>query len=85
MKITRTSMISGITRTMDIPITEEQWELWDEGNGPLAQDCFPDLDIDSREFIISGITREEWDEVMGEADELFGSGTETPWDDEPPF
>jgi hypothetical protein len=33
-------------------------------NGALLQDAFPHLSADDREFIKSGITKEEWDELF---------------------
>jgi hypothetical protein len=60
MKITRVSRITGISHTRDIPATEEQMKLWDDGNGPLIQKVFPNLSADDREFILTGITPEEW-------------------------
>lgn len=62
MKITRTSIVTGITRTLDINITEEQLQAWKDGM--FIQDAAPHLSPDDREFIISGITPDEWDEVM---------------------
>ena len=59
MLVTRTSNITGITRTLDLPVTEEQ--LAAHKSGTLAQHAFPDLSADLREFIITGVTPEEWD------------------------
>ncbi len=59
MLITRASKISGIERTIDLPITQDQLENW--YNGMLIQDAFPNLTDSQREFILSGITDEEWD------------------------
>ena len=58
MEITRTSPISGKTITKDLPITEEQYVRWQ--NGDLIQEVMPDLPADDREFLITGITGEEW-------------------------
>ena len=44
---------------MDINITPEQINKIDSGT--LIQNVVPNLTRDEREFIISGITREEWD------------------------
>lgn len=38
---------------LDLPITSAQLQAWQ--NGTLAQDAFPLLDMDQREFLISGI------------------------------
>ena len=32
--------------------------------GALVQDAFPHLSPDEREFIITGITKEEWDDTF---------------------
>jgi hypothetical protein len=63
MLITRTSLLSKLTRTKEFPtVTEEQLERWDHGE--LVQNVFPDLSDDDREFIMTGITPEEWDELF---------------------
>ena len=62
--ITRTSPVSGITRTRDIPVTESQLQAWQVGN-MLIQKAMPHLSADDREFIKTGITSEEWDKLFG--------------------
>lgn len=65
MKITRTSILSGRTSTREIPVTQEQLDAWQRNRGTvLIQDAFPDLSPDDREFILTGITPEEWDEAF---------------------
>lgn len=61
MKITRTSPFSGKVNTMDIDITEEQLKQWHDGR--LIQHAMPNLTPDEREFIMTGITPEEWAEL----------------------
>jgi hypothetical protein len=56
-------MHSGITRTIDLPITERDVIRYDDGW--LLQEAFPNLDADQREFIKTGITKEEWVEIYG--------------------
>lgn len=67
MKITRKSMMSGITRTRDLDVTEEQFSAW--LNGARIQNAMPHLSADDREFIMTGITPEEWDEMFLEEEE----------------
>jgi hypothetical protein len=62
MLVTRKSAITGISRTLELPITEEQLILWQ--NGLVAQQAFPQLNADQREFIITGITEEEWNNAF---------------------
>lgn len=62
MKITRISQVSGIERTMDIDVTQEQLDKWEAGE--LIQWVMPHLTTNEREFIMTGITAEEWDHVF---------------------
>jgi hypothetical protein len=64
MIITRTSTLSGKTRSRDLPITHEQYMAW--RGGEYIQDAMPQLSDSDREFIISGITDEEWDAAFPE-------------------
>jgi len=64
MLFTRRSMLTGITRTIDLPVTEAQLKDWQKGM--LIQHAMPHLTDGQREFIISGATDEEWDEAFGE-------------------
>ena len=66
MNITRVSSMTGIERTKDLPITEEQWALWNSVNPPLIQKCFPQLSNSDREFILTGMTDEEWDRLSSD-------------------
>ena len=68
MDITRTSIISGIRRTQSIDITEEQYQRWERGED-LIQNCMPNTSPEEREFILTGVTTEEWDdEIPDDAD-----------------
>ena len=64
MLITRKSLISGNINTMSLPITEEQYTAWEQGT--LVQVGMPHLSPDEREFVMTGITPEEWAETFGE-------------------
>lgn len=65
MLVNRTSILSGKVREMDLDITPAQLELY-EVHGVLIQEAFPELSPDEREFIMTGITPEEWDCFMSE-------------------
>jgi len=73
MPVTRTSMITGITHTRDLPVTQEQIDLWQNGEAKI-QEAMPHLSPPDREFVKTGITPEEWIEEFG-----------LPDDDEPYF
>jgi len=66
MLITRTSMVSGKVRTLDIDVTAAQYESWEKGE--LIQNAMPQLSADDREFIMTGITANEWDDTFKEDD-----------------
>lgn len=67
MEITRTSEVSGVTRTKEIDVTLDQLEAW--AKGAPAQRAFPGLSASDREFIMSGTTDEEWKELFGDGDD----------------
>ena len=62
--MTKTSPLTGKTTTLDIDVTEEQIASWQ--GGELIQNAMPNLTADEREFIKTGITAEEWEELFGE-------------------
>ena len=65
MKVTRTSAFMGVTRTLDLDISEQNLQDWEEGL-LLIQDACPNLTSEEREFIMTGITPEEWAAEFGE-------------------
>jgi hypothetical protein len=63
MIYTKESMFSGKVHSMEIPVTEAQIEAWQ--NGELIQNAMPNLTPDQREFLMTGITPEEWEAEFG--------------------
>lgn len=63
MLIRKTSRISGTVSTMDLDITSEQWARIEAGI-ELIQNIVPHLSSDEREFLITGITPQEWDKLF---------------------
>ncbi len=61
MLITRQSLMTGIIRSLEIPVSVEQLDAWQAGSN--IQDAMPELDATLREFVMTGITAEEWDEL----------------------
>ena len=62
MNVTKTSVHSGITRTLDLDVTFEEIAAWQAGE--LIQVAMPRLNADEREFIKTGITSQEWEEIF---------------------
>lgn len=68
MLITRKSILTGVERTIDLPVTMDQLNAY-LYEGVLLQHAFPNLSPDQREFILTGSTAEEWDEAFPEVDD----------------
>ena len=67
MLVVRKSMFTGEVHSMELPITPQQLERWERGS-EYIQDVFPGLTADQREFIKTGVTKEEWDNTFGNMD-----------------
>ena len=63
MMITKKSMFSGTAHTMFLPVTQKQLDRWQ--GGELIQNVFPFLSRAEREFIVTGVTPDEWDKEFG--------------------
>ena len=63
MEIIRQSQLSGAIHVMDIDISEELLARVENrrANQELIQNIVPHLPKDEREFLITGITPEEWE------------------------
>lgn len=61
MIIERKSVISGIVRQRDLDVTPEQIYRWQ--GGELIQNVFPHLSASDREFLVTGTTDEEWEQL----------------------
>lgn len=68
MKIRRKSILSGIERVKDIPVNPEDMLNWEMGYVSI-QEAMPYLTPSDREFILSGITSEEWEAAFSEMEE----------------
>lgn len=67
MLITNTSQISGVKTTLELDITEEQLERFfnRRENGEYVQTIFPNLTPAEREFILTGVSPKEWEQIFG--------------------
>lgn len=70
MQITRQHPFTGNYNTVELPITQEQYDAWSQApaDSPqrFIQVAFPDLTADQREFLITGILPGEFDEIFPE-------------------
>ena len=65
MIITRTSPFTGTVNTMDLNVTAAQIAEFESPGRRMIQDIFPNLTADEREFIMTGITPQDWTSVFG--------------------
>jgi|APSaa5957512576_1039674.scaffolds.fasta_scaffold167375_1 hypothetical protein len=63
MLVKRKSSITGKVTEMDLPITQSQLEQYELGN-ELIQDVFPELTPPQREFIKTGVSESEWNNLF---------------------
>jgi hypothetical protein len=66
-KVTRRSIFTQKLNTWELPVEMSRVEGWLHG-GSLVQNAFPDLGADQREFLMSGATPEEWDNIFGKGE-----------------
>ena len=68
MDVTMTSILTGKTQVLTIPKLSQldyiNWAAMPRVSRPYVQDAFPYLSDDEREFLISGITQNEWDTLI---------------------
>lgn len=55
-----------VARAYEVGATNAQ--VFDWMDGTLIQEAMPDLSPDQREYIITGLTPEEWDEIFKDQD-----------------
>ena len=67
MLITKTSPRTGTENTMELDVTPDQLNAWQ--TGALIQSVMPHLSLEEREFLISGYTPEDWEEMFGHIEE----------------
>lgn len=68
MQIRRVSPVTGKETVLDIPVDPRDYLEWQGGKGPI-QDLMPYLSDNDREFILSGILPEEWNQLFQDIEE----------------
>jgi hypothetical protein len=70
MKVTKISQLSGKEHTMEIDVDQYQLiRIQNRSNTTeLIQNIVPHLSMEDREFLMTGITNEEWVRMFGEID-----------------
>lgn len=65
--VIRPSILGGPVMAWDLNVTEDELIAW--CRGLYAQDAFRNLNAEQREFIMTGITPDEWADKIGSASE----------------
>jgi len=58
VRITATSTLTGQSNQMELPLWKRHLDAW--AGGMLIQDAMPHLSAEQREFLMTGITPDEW-------------------------
>ena len=72
MRISKISLVSGVMHHMDIPLDPQKFSECNDASWrtrPLIQNAFPELTVDQREFLLTGITPDEWGDKMAREEE----------------
>jgi hypothetical protein len=70
MKVTKVSQLTGDKNTLELDVTIEQLERFEnrKETGEYVQTIFPHLSKGEREFLLTGVTPTEWIETFGSLD-----------------
>jgi len=70
MIVTKKSTLTGKENTLNIDVTPEQLARIENrmNTTELIQNIVPNLSMSDREFLMTGITNEEWIRMFGEID-----------------
>ena len=74
MIFTRIDPLTGVRNTIDLPVTEAQVNEWRGGRN--IQEVMRNLNDDQREFIMTGITPESWEEIFKDSEADKGADHE---------
>lgn len=71
MLIVRTSQISKKESAMDLDITQDQLNRVNlrYTTGELIQNIVPNLSMEEREFLMTGITPKEWNQLFSQVED----------------
>lgn len=58
MEISKRSPITKKVTTRDLDVTQEQFDRWNQGES--IQNVFTNLSASDREFLLTGMTDEDW-------------------------
>ena len=64
-RVTAKSIIDGSVSSRSMIVTPEQLEAYFE-SGELIQNSLPQLNEDDREFLVTGITPDSWQDLFGD-------------------
>lgn len=71
-KMTKVDPLTNKVNTATLPITMTEYLAWRDGD-MVIQKAFPHLTDDQREFMMTGIMPESWDELFTETETSKGT------------
>lgn len=70
MRITKISALTGRVHSREIDVDERRLTRWRLGHdGRLIQHVFPELSAADREFLLTGTTPQEWEQIKAYEEE----------------
>lgn len=63
IKLERKSKLTGKINSMSLDTTKESLDEYYNGSARLVQDIFPNLNVDEREFIMTGYISQDWEDI----------------------
>ena len=63
MIIRRKSVYTGVVRSKEIPVNPKDYEMWEKGYVSMSE-AMGYLEQEDREFILSGMTPNEWNQAF---------------------
>lgn len=68
IKVSRKSPVTGVINERYFDVKPADWIYFNSSDRPPVQECFPYLSADDREFLITGMTPEDWEKAFGRCD-----------------
>ena len=71
IRVTSSSVL-GSDSTIDINVSFDTFDHWATRDDVMIQEAMPDVSADHREFLLTGMTSEQWDAVFNVLDRSCG-------------
>lgn len=69
MLITKRDPLTGALNSLELNINQAQLDEFNSHNGRMIQVIMPDISANEREFLMTGLTQDSWDEIFPASEE----------------